>query len=48
METFVEAHLARGRVVVLDQRPRIVEQHLLRHPAKALEGAFHAANAENA
>ena len=28
--------------MVLDQRPRIVEQHLLRHPAKAPERAFHA------
>ena len=42
VQTVVETHLARGRVMVLDQRPRIVEQHLLRHPAKALERALHA------
>src|SRR5204862_7388549 len=39
---FIEAHLAGGRVMMLDQRSRIVEQHLLRHPAKALQRAFHA------
>lgn len=28
--------------MVIDQRPRVVEQHLLRHPAKAPEGALNA------
>ena len=28
--------------MMIDQCPRIVEQHLLRHPAKALERALHA------
>jgi hypothetical protein len=42
MQTLVEAHLAGRRVMVVDQRPRIVEQHLLRHPAKAPERALHA------
>ena len=42
VQTIVETHLAGGRVMVIDQRPRIVEQDLLRHPAKALERALHA------
>src|SRR5438270_669410 len=32
VQPFIEAHLAGGRVMMLDQRSRIVEQHLLRHP----------------
>jgi hypothetical protein len=40
-QTLVEPHLAGGRVMVIHQRPRIVEQHLLRHPGKALERPLH-------
>src|SRR6266853_6905232 len=42
VKAIIETHLAGRRVVVVDQRPRIVEQHLLRHPAKPAERAFHA------
>ena len=42
VQTIVETHFASGRVMVIDQPPRIVEQNLLRHLAKALERAFHA------
>jgi hypothetical protein len=42
VQTIVEPNLAGGRVMIIDQCPRIVEQHLLRHPAKALERALHA------
>ena len=37
VQAFVEAHLPRRRVVVLDQGPRVVDQNLLRHTAKMLE-----------
>lgn len=40
METLVEQHLARLRVVLLDQRPGIIEQDLLRQAAKVPEGAL--------
>jgi hypothetical protein len=40
-QTLVETHLAGGRIMVIHQCPRIVEQNLLRHPAKALEHALH-------
>src|SRR5262249_15322819 len=42
VQPLVETHLAGGRIVVIDQRPRVVKQHLLRHPAKAPEGTLHA------
>jgi hypothetical protein len=34
VQALVEAHLACRRVMVLDQRPSVVEQHRLRHVAK--------------
>jgi hypothetical protein len=42
MQPLVETDFAGGRIMVIDQRPRIVEQHLLRHPAKAPQRALHA------
>jgi len=42
MQLRIHHHLARDRVMVLDQRPGIVEQNLLGHTAKGPEAAFHA------
>jgi hypothetical protein len=41
-QAFVETHLPAGRVMVIDQRPGIVEQHLPRHPGKVPECAVQA------
>jgi len=41
-QPLVEPHLASGRVMIIHQRPRIVEQHLPRYPGKALERPLHA------
>jgi hypothetical protein len=40
VQAFVETHLPGGRIMVIDQRPGVVEHHLLRHPVKAPEGAL--------
>ena len=40
VQAFVETHLPGGRVMVIDQRPGVVEHHLLRHPVKVSERAL--------
>ena len=42
MQPLVKSHLARRCVVVLDQRPGVVEQNLLRNPAEMAERPLHA------
>jgi len=42
MKLGVHHHLARDRVMVLDQRPGVVERHLFRHAPEGPEAAFHA------
>jgi hypothetical protein len=37
VQVFVETHLAGGRIMMIDQRPRIIEDHLLRDPAEVPE-----------
>src|ERR1700758_2515004 len=44
VQAFVETHLASGRVMVIDQRPGIVEQHLPGHPGKVPECASRPSN----
>jgi hypothetical protein len=39
---FVEADFSSGRIMLLNQRPRVVEQHLLRHPAKMAKRCLNA------
>jgi hypothetical protein len=42
VQVFVETHLAGGRIMMIDQRPRIIEDHLLRDPAEVPERALRA------
>jgi hypothetical protein len=42
MKPAVEPHLSGGRIVMLNQRLGIVDQHFGRNPAKAQKGALHA------
>jgi hypothetical protein len=42
VQPVIETHFARNRVMMVDQRPSVVEQHLPRYPAKALEPPFQA------
>jgi hypothetical protein len=42
VQVFVETHLAGGRIMMIDQRPRIIEDHLVRDPTGVRERALHA------
>ena len=42
VQSGMQHDLPARRIMMQDQRSRIVEQHLLRHAAEAAEGALHA------
>src|SRR5690242_17126684 len=42
VQPWMQHHLPAGRIMMQDQRPRIVEQHFRRHSTEAAERALHA------